>query len=220
MAPDFGMTDNEEGPIGSVTDKVGQPPVSGEVEQTPAMEVEVEQQPERKEATENMEDEMEEDNLLRGASSGRGGGGAAICMAAAAKTKTSAGEEGKSPIPTFIYHGDLGALGEIHNFQRRTELLIRKLPFAQLVREITQEIIEELGIKNHFEAGGNHIRYQTDAIQVLQESAEAYLIDLFEDTNLCAIHTKRVMILPKDMQLAQKIRGETLKKSMMLKKPK
>ena len=100
VAPDFGMTDNEKGPIGSATDEVGQPPVSGEVEQTLAMEVEVEQQPEREEATENMEDEMEEDNLLRGANSGRGGGGVTICMVAAAKTKRSAREEGKSPIPT------------------------------------------------------------------------------------------------------------------------
>ena len=130
-------------------------------------------------------------------------------------------KEKKKPESTaFTYHRDLGALGEICHFQRRTELLIRKLPFARLVREITQEIIEELGIKNHFEAGGSHIRYQTDAIWALQESAEAYLIDLFEDTNLCAIHAKRVTILPKDMQLAQKIRGETLKKLMMLKKPK
>ena len=98
VAPDFRMTDNEEGPIGSAMDEVGQPPVSGEVEQVPAMEVE--QQPERGEATENVEDEMEEDNPLRGATSGRGGGGAAIHTAAAAKTKRSAGEEGKSPIPT------------------------------------------------------------------------------------------------------------------------
>ena len=104
-------------------------------------------------------------------------------------------EEKKKPESTaFTYHGDLGALGEIRHFQRRTELLIRKLPFGQLVREITQEIIEELGIKNHFEAGGSHIRYQMDAIRALQESAGAYLIDLFEDTNLCAIHAKRVTI--------------------------
>ena len=74
-------------------------------------------------------------------------------------------------------------------------------------------------MKGHFEEGGGHIRYQTDAIQVLQEAVEAYLIDLFEDMNLCTIHAKRVTILPKDMQLTQKIRGETLKKLMMLKKP-
>ena len=130
-------------------------------------------------------------------------------------------EEKKKPESTaFTYCGDLSALGEICHFQRRTELLIQKLPFARLVREITQEIIEELGIKNHFEVGGSHIRYQTDAIQALQESAEAYLIDLFEDTNLGTIDAKRVTILPKDMQLAQKIRGETLKKLMMLTKPK
>ena len=131
-------------------------------------------------------------------------------------------EEDKKKKPestAYTYYGDLGTLGEIHHFQRRTELQIRKLPFTRLVWELTQEIIKQLGMKGHFEAGGSHIRYQTDAIWVLQEAAEAYLIDLFEDTNLCAIHAKRVTILPKDMQLAQKIRGETLKKLMMLKKP-
>ena len=99
MAPDFGMMDNEEGQIGSVTDEVGQPPVSG-VEQTPVMQAEVEQQLVGEEATGNVEDEMEEENLLRGATSGRGGGGVAICMAAATKMKRPAGEEGKSPIPS------------------------------------------------------------------------------------------------------------------------
>ena len=93
------MTDNEEGPIGGATDKVGQLPVGGEVEQIPAMEVEGEQQPEREEATGNVEEEMEEDNLLRGANSGRGGG-VAIRTATATKPKRSAGEAGKSPIPT------------------------------------------------------------------------------------------------------------------------
>ena len=129
-------------------------------------------------------------------------------------------EQKKNPESTaYTYHGDLDTLGEICHFQRRTELLIRKLPLARLVREITQEVIEELGMKGHFEERGGHIRYQTDAIQALQEAVDAYLIDLFEHTNLCAIHVKRVTILPKDMQLAQKIRGETPKKLMMLKKP-
>ena len=42
----------------------------------------------------------------------------------------------------------------------------------------------------------------------LQEASEAYLVGLFEDTNLCAIHAKRVTIMPKDIQLARRIRGE------------
>ena len=43
---------------------------------------------------------------------------------------------------------------------------------------------------------------------ILQEASEAYLVGLFEDTNLCAIHAKRVTIMPKDIQLARRIRGE------------
>ena len=52
------------------------------------------------------------------------------------------------------------------------------------------------------------MRFQSAAIMALQESAEAYLIGIFEDTNLCAIHAKRVTIMPRDIQLARRIRGE------------
>ena len=52
------------------------------------------------------------------------------------------------------------------------------------------------------------VRFQSQAIFALQEAAEAYLVGLFEDTNLCAIHAKRVTIVPKDMILARRIRGE------------
>lgn len=87
------------------------------------------------------------------------------------------------------------ALREIRKFQKSTELLIRKLPFQRLVREISQDYKSDL-------------RFQTQAILALQEAAEAYLVGLFEDTNLCAIHAKRVTIMPKDIQLARRIRGE------------
>ena len=50
-------------------------------------------------------------------------------------------------------------------------------------------------------------RWQSQAIQALQEAAEAFLVHLFEDTNLCAIHAKRVTIMAKDIQLARRIRG-------------
>uniref|UniRef100_A0A251VHM5 Putative histone H3/CENP-A n=1 Tax=Helianthus annuus TaxID=4232 RepID=A0A251VHM5_HELAN len=87
------------------------------------------------------------------------------------------------------------ALREIRKYQKSTELLIRKLPFQRLVREIAQDFKTDL-------------RFQSSAVAALQEAAEAYLVGLFEDTNLCAIHAKRVTIMPKDMQLARRIRGE------------
>ena len=87
------------------------------------------------------------------------------------------------------------ALREIRRFQKSTELLIRKLPFQRLVREIASEYRNEL-------------RFQSSAVLALQEASEAYMVGLFEDTNLCAIHAKRVTIMPKDMQLARRIRGE------------
>ena len=78
------------------------------------------------------------------------------------------------------------ALREIRRFQKSTELLIRKLPFQRLVREIAQEYKSDL-------------RFQSQAVLALQEAAEAYMVGLFEDTNLCAIHAKRVTIMPKDI---------------------
>ena len=94
------------------------------------------------------------------------------------------------------------ALKEIHRYQKSTELLIRKLPFQRLVREIAND---RDVIPGHMIG---KIRFQTDAIKALQESCEAYLVGLFEDTNLCAIHAKRVTIMPKDIHLARRIRGE------------
>jgi histone H3 len=87
------------------------------------------------------------------------------------------------------------ALREIRRYQKSTELLIRKLPFQRLVREVAQDFKPDL-------------RFQSHAIMALQEASEAYLTSLFEDTNLCAIHAKRVTIMPKDIQLARRIRGE------------
>ncbi|CED83540.1 histone h3 [Phaffia rhodozyma] len=76
------------------------------------------------------------------------------------------------------------ALREIRRYQKSTELLIRKLPFQRLVREIAQDFKTDL-------------RFQSSAIGALQEASEAYLVSLFEDTNLAAIHAKRVTIQPK-----------------------
>jgi histone H3 len=87
------------------------------------------------------------------------------------------------------------ALKEIRKYQKTTNLLLRKLPFQRLVREIALGILAD-------------VRFQSTALLALQEAAETYLVSLFEDTNLCAIHAKRVTIMPKDMQLARRIRGE------------
>ena len=86
---------------------------------------------------------------------------------------------------------------QIRKYQKSTELLIRKLPFQRLAREVLADVL-----------GRSDYRMQSSALLALQEAAEAYLVGLFEDTNLCAIHAKRVTIQPKDMQLARRIRGE------------
>ena len=87
------------------------------------------------------------------------------------------------------------ALHEIRRYQKSTELLIRRLPFLRLVREIVMDYRLEL-------------RFQLAAIMALQEALEAYLVGHFKDSNMCAIHAKQVTIMPKDIQLARCIHGE------------
>ncbi|TEA25050.1 hypothetical protein DBR06_SOUSAS6010024, partial [Sousa chinensis] len=87
------------------------------------------------------------------------------------------------------------ALSEIRRCQKSTELLIHKLPFQHLARKIAQDFKTDL-------------RFQSAATGALQEESEIYLAGLFEDTNLCAIHAKRVTIMPSDIQLARRIRGK------------
>jgi len=93
------------------------------------------------------------------------------------------------------YRPGMLALKQIRHYQRSTELLLRRLPFQRLVRETMQKL-------------GADLRIQAVALEALQHAAEAYLVMLFEDANLCAIHAKRVTIMPKDVQLARRIRGE------------
>ncbi|XP_022346326.1 histone H3.3-like [Enhydra lutris kenyoni] len=107
------------------------------------------------------------------------------------KTKTATGGV-KKP---HRYRPGTVALREIRRYQKSTELLIRKLPFQRLVREIAQDFKTDL-------------RFQSSAVMALQEACEAYLVGLFEDTNLCAIHAKRVTIMPKDTRAAARIKGD------------
>lgn len=105
------------------------------------------------------------------------------------------------------------ALREIRRYQKSTELLIRKLPFQRLVREIAQDfkvcnILLTTRLLAHSHLLQTDLRFQSSAVMALQEAAEAYLVSLFEDTNLAAIHAKRVTIQPKDLALARRLRGE------------
>jgi len=114
--------------------------------------------------------------------------------------RVSRGVEPGDPFPgrkKRRYRPGTLALKEIRRYQSSTELLMRKLPFSRLVREIALNL----------RPSGEGMRWQSQAIQALQEASEAFLVHLFEDTNLCAIHAKRVTIMQKDIQLARRIRG-------------
>ena len=87
------------------------------------------------------------------------------------------------------------ALREIRRYQKGTELLVLKAPFQRFVREVAQDF-------------NSSLKFTGIALMALQHASEAYTVGLFEDTNLCAIHGKRVTIMPKDIQLARRIRGE------------
>lgn len=96
------------------------------------------------------------------------------------------------------YRPGTRALREIRQYQKSSDLLLRKLPFARLVKEVAENYI---GVDYG-------IRWQSNAVLALQEACEAFLVHLLEDTNLCAIHAKRVTIMQKDIQLARRIRGQ------------
>ena len=87
------------------------------------------------------------------------------------------------------------ALKEIQKYQKGSELLIKRLPFQRVVKEIAQKQMEGL-------------RFESAAIMALQEAGEAFLVGVMEQANLCTIHAKRVMIMPRDIQLARRIRGD------------
>ena len=109
--------------------------------------------------------------------------------------KSSSSSNSGGVITTRRYRPGEKALREIRFYQKNTELLIRRLPFARLVREVQTYFFRK------------EYRWQAEAMLALQEAAEAHLVGLFEDANLCTIHAKRVTVMPKDIQLARRIRG-------------
>ena len=115
---------------------------------------------------------------------------------AAKKQQLSNTQQDNKKKKTYRHRSGVQALRDIRKYQRTGDLLIRKLPFQRLVREIAQ-------------ARKTDLRFQSTAIYALQEAAEAHLVGMFEDANRCAIHAHRVTVMPKDIKLARKIRGES-----------
>jgi histone H3 len=91
------------------------------------------------------------------------------------------------------------ALREIRQYQRSTDHIVRKAPFMRVVREILTDEARHRLVRE--------VRIQSDAVEALHEAAEAFMVSVFEDTNLCARHGNRSTVMPKDMQLAMRLRG-------------
>lgn len=87
------------------------------------------------------------------------------------------------------------ALRQIRKFQKSTDLLLRKAPFQRLVREVATSHKEGL-------------RWAASAVAAVQEATESALVSLLSDANLCALHAKRVTVMPRDLSLARRLRGE------------
>ena len=103
------------------------------------------------------------------------------------------------------YRPSIVVLREIRRYQSSTENLIKHTPFQRLIREISQEY------RICPDGPGTpsvQVRFQSTAIAALQEAAENYIVGLFEDVNLLAIHARRVTIMPRDIRLALRIRGD------------
>ena len=88
------------------------------------------------------------------------------------------------------------ALREIRRYQKSTELLIRRAPFRRLIREVCENVMQR------------SLRFQSSAMDAIQEASEAHLINVLEAANLVAIHSRRVTVMPRDIQLARRLRGE------------
>ncbi|KAH5239851.1 hypothetical protein HBI72_216040 [Parastagonospora nodorum] len=132
------------------------------------------------------------------ASTGSRGGGGGVGAGGRRESGKRLGQAGPAPDRAKKrYKPGTVALREIRRYQKSTDLLLLRTPFQRLVREIAQTVTTETG----------PTRWQSQAIQALQEATEAFLVNLFHDANLCAIHAKRVTIQQKDIQLARRLRA-------------
>ena len=101
--------------------------------------------------------------------------------------------EGKVKKPYRCRPGTV-ALRQIRKYQKSTELLIRKLPFQRLVKEVVRELFPTA-----------NCRFQSTAVLALQEASESFLVSMFDDVNCIAIHGKRVTIQVKDIQIWKRL---------------
>lgn len=137
-------------------------------------------------------------NKARPSRGGRSSVGGRSDVGARKEAGKRLGQTGPAPDRTKKrYKPGTIALREIRRYQKTTDLLLLKTPFQRLVREIAQNVSGENGPN----------RWQSQAIGALQEATEAFLVNLFHDANLCAIHAKRVTIMQKDIQLARRLRA-------------
>ena len=97
------------------------------------------------------------------------------------------------------------ALRKIRRYQKSTECFIKRTPYQKLFREISQEY---RACPDGPGTPSIQVRFQSTAIAALQEAAENFIVGLFEDMNLLAVHAKRVMVMPRDIRLALRIRGD------------
>jgi histone H3 len=102
------------------------------------------------------------------------------------------------------YHPGTVVLREIRRYQKNTDLLNRKMSFQRLAREVLQDLNQAGSFPCH-----EVERFKSTSLLAMQESVEAFSVGLFDDANLCAIHARRVTIMPEDMQLSLRIRGES-----------
>ena len=109
--------------------------------------------------------------------------------------KSASGGSSSGVKRTHRFRPGTVALRQIRKFQRGTELLIRKAPFQRLVRESAQQQKDGL-------------RWAASAVAAVQEATESYIISLLSDANLCALHSRRVTAMPRDLQLARRLRGD------------
>ena len=96
------------------------------------------------------------------------------------------------------------ALRQIRQQQKNVDLLVAKLPFQRIVRELATNVCKN---NNGINIPGDQIRFTASSMLALQQSAEAYMITLYEDCQLCAFHGKRITIMPRDMKLVRHLRG-------------
>lgn len=134
------------------------------------------------------------------------GGKAPRLQLATKSARESEARERMRKIKPYKYRPGTVSLREIRRFQKSTDTLIPKISFGRVAKEVAQDMAQEIHM-DHGKLSKDNVRFQTTALAAVQEAAEAFIVNQMEETNLCAIHAKRVTIQPKDMDLALKIGG-------------